>query len=298
MTGIDLFAGLGGWSEGARRAGLRIVWAGNHWQAACDIYELNHGLKPKCQDLQQAKWHEVPRCDIVLASSACQGHTKARGVDRPHHDEARCTAWAVVSAVEALRPAAFVNENVVEFHEWELYGAWCLAMQMLGYTLSTHVIDAADHGVPQNRVRVFDVGTRSRAPLRLSLPSRPHVPAADIIERVGEWSPVRAMCPNTRARIAAGRRAHGRRFLIAYYGSSRGGRSLSRPLGTLTTRDRFAIVDGDRMRMLSVDECREGMSFPADYRLPASSKLAKHLLGNAVPPTVGADIIDALKTQL
>lgn len=297
MTGIDLFAGLGGWSEGARQAGVRIVWAANHWLAACDAYAENHGLRPKCQDLQQANWHEVPRSDVLLASSACQGHTRARGKDRPHHDDARMTAWAVVSAVEAGEPEFFVNENVIEFLQWRLYEAWCAALRALGYSLSVHVIDAADHGVPQNRVRIFIVGVRGRTPLRLTLPRRPHVPAAAIIEPGGGWTPIRSLCPNTRRRCAVGRREIGRRFLVRYNGSTRGGRSLARPLGTLTTVDRFALVDGDRLRMLSADECRAGMGFPADYRLPESSKLAKHLLGNAICPPVGADILNAIQAQ-
>lgn len=31
MKGADLFAGLGGSSEGARQAGVEVVWAANHW---------------------------------------------------------------------------------------------------------------------------------------------------------------------------------------------------------------------------------------------------------------------------
>lgn len=30
-TAIDLFAGLGGLSTGARAAGVQVIWAANHW---------------------------------------------------------------------------------------------------------------------------------------------------------------------------------------------------------------------------------------------------------------------------
>jgi DNA (cytosine-5)-methyltransferase 1 len=184
---------------------------------------------------------------------------------------------------------------VPEFLTWQLFPAWKSALEALGYSLAPHVLDAADHGIPQNRVRAFIVVTRSRSPLWLKLPKREHVAAEAILTNAGQWSPIRRMCPNTRARIKAGRARHGSRFLIAYYGNEKGGRSTSRPIGTITTRDRWALVDGDRMKMLSADECRAAMGFRPDYIVPTSSTLTKHMLGNAVCPPVAADIITALK---
>ena len=41
---VDLFAGAGGTSEGAKRAGMQVVWAGNHWPAAVKVHERWHGV--------------------------------------------------------------------------------------------------------------------------------------------------------------------------------------------------------------------------------------------------------------
>jgi DNA (cytosine-5)-methyltransferase 1 len=297
MTAIDLFAGLGGWTEGARQAGVRVLWAANHWRSAVDIHAANHpGTSHACQDLHQADWTQVPRHDVLLASPACQGHSKARGKERPHHDATRSTAWAVVSAAECHRPPLVVVENVPDFAKWSLFPAWRQAMGALGYSLSENLIDAADCGVPQNRVRLLIVGTRSRSPLALRKPEQPHVAADHIIDfKAGRWSPVHrpGRAAATLERYAAGRRQHGERFVMPFYGSGSGktGRSLHRPIGTITTLPRWAIVDDDRMRMLSVDEAREAMSFPADYRLPACGRLAMHMLGNAVPPLMAREVL-------
>jgi DNA (cytosine-5)-methyltransferase 1 len=80
---------------------------------------------------------------------------------------------------------------------------------------------------------------------------------------------------------------------MPYYGKGSGltGRSIDRPIGTVTTRDRWAIVDGDRMRMLSVDEYRQAMAFPAGYRLPKTRHEAIHMLGNAVAPPMAGWVI-------
>lgn len=299
MKAIDLFAGAGGFSTGATMAGCEVVWAANHWPAAVQVHANNHpDTVHVCQDLQQADWTTVPEHDIMLASPACQGHSKARGKNRPHHDAMRSTAWAVVSAAEYHRPQSVVIENVPEYTQWALFPAWCAAMNSLSYALAPSIIDAADHGVPQHRRRLFIVATQSKHPVELRLPQREHVGSVSFVDfGAGRWSDINkaGRSVNTIDRINEGRRQHGSRFLTAYYGNERGGRALSRPVGTITTRDRWAVIDGDRMRMLSVSECRRAMGFPDSYRLPDRAKDAMHMLGNAVVPVVAADIINALR---
>jgi DNA (cytosine-5)-methyltransferase 1 len=299
MIAIDLFAGAGGFSTGAMMAGCSVVWAANHWREAVDVHAANHpGTEHACQDLHQARWPEVPAHDLLLASPACQGHSRARGKERPHHDAQRSTAWAVVSALEFHRPAFALVENVPEFLQWALYPAWRDALCALGYSCAPHIIDAADHGVPQSRRRVFIAITRSTAPIILTLPKRDHVGAATIIDfDAGRWSMIEreGRSAATLARVAMGRTIHGDRFLTAYYGNERGGRSLERPIGTITTRDRWAVIDGARMRMLTVEENRKAMAFPSTYVLPSRQKDAMKMLGNAVCPPVACDVIEALR---
>lgn len=302
MIAIDLFAGAGGFSTGAVMAGCQVAWAANHWPEAVETHANNHpGTAHECQDLHQADWTKVPAHDLLLASPCCQGHSRARGKDRPHHDAQRSTAWAVVSAAEFHRPAAVIVENVPEFMKWSLYPAWCAAWEALGYSIAPHILDAADHGVPQHRVRAFIVLTRSRAPMHLDLPRREHVPAASFVDfDDGRWSQIErpGRAENTLARVKAGRAAHGERFLIAYYGNERGGRSLSRPIGTITTRDRWAVIDGDRMRMIRVEESKAAMGFPDWYELPARARDATMMLGNAVSPPQARDVIRAVEAAL
>lgn len=298
-TAIDLFAGAGGFSTGATMAGVQVLWAANHWPAAVQVHANNHpSTQHICQDLQQADWTAVPAHDLLMASPACQGHSRARGKDLPHHDAQRATAWAVVSATECHRPAAFLVENVPEFAAWKLYPAWSDAMRALGYALAPMVLDAADHGVAQHRRRLFIVGTRSKSPITLALPKSEHIGSGQIIDfDAGKWSAIDkpGRSPATLARVRNGRAAHGARFITAYYGNENGGRCLSRPVGTITTRDRWAVIDGERMRMLSVAECRRAMGFPSDYRLPERAKDAMHMLGNAVVPPLARDVINAIR---
>lgn len=302
MRAIDLFSGAGGFSTGARMAGAQVLWAANHWPLAVEYHAANHpDTVHACQDLQQADFRDAPFHDVMLASPACQGHSPARGADRPHHDAQRATAWAVVTCAEVHRPAAAVIENVPEFTNWTLYPAWCAAMHALGYALAPMVLDAADHGVGQQRLRVFIVATRSKHPIELKFQPRERVTAAQVIDfDSGNWSQINrpGRSAATLARVFRGRRQLQRgRFLIPFYGSGSGltGRSVDRPIGTLTTKARWAVVKGAQMRMVSAVEGREFMGFPDNYKLPANDAKAWHLLGNAVVPAVACDVLSALR---
>lgn len=304
LTAVDLFAGAGGNSVGATQAGVRVIRAANHWPVAVECHTLNHPeTKHDCQDLQQANFYEWDDFDIMLASPACQGHTSARGVDRPHHDATRSTAWAVIACAEAKRPKYLMVENVVDFGRWQLFGQWRSCLEILGYTLHLNVLNSADFGVPQARKRLFVTGVHrsvSTRPVVVTPPMTPHKPAESIIDwdAEGRWSKVLERVPATVKRWEKGRLDHGDQFLMAYFGKEAGGRSLSKPLGTVLTKDRYALVRGDMMRMLNIEEYRRAMGFPADYRLPGTHKHALHLLGNAVVPAVTKGVVETFIDHL
>lgn len=298
MKVIDLFAGAGGFSTGAVLAGCKVVWAANHWQLAVNTHQANHPeALHLCQDLHQADWSQVPDHDLMLASPACQGHSKARGKDRPHHDACRSTAWAVVSCAEIKRPRFILVENVPEFYDWELFKIWREALKALGYRINENVFNAVNFGVPQNRARAFILCSLEQQ-YQLQSEEKPFRVANEIIDfSAGNWSPIGkpGRSAATLRQISNGRIIHGDRFLVAYYGNERNGRSLQKPIGTITTRDKFAIINNDKMRMLTVDEARRAMGFPDDYKLPENKRLAMHFLGNAVCPPVAAGLIKQIR---
>lgn len=301
ITAVDLFAGAGGFTTGATQAGARVLYAANHWPTAVQIHAANHPkTQHQCQDLRQANWSELPDHDLLLASPCCQGHSKARGQDKAAHDASRQTAWAVVDCAEVKRPRALIIENIREFQDWKLFPLWRQALELLGYRLTFNVLNAADFGVPQSRERLFIIGHRG-AEIHATNPGRAHQAASTLLDwDAGSWSRINrpGRSAATLARIDNGRRIHGKRFLMAYYSGEKGGRSLDKPLGTVTTRDRFALVDGNHMRMLTIQEYRAAMGFPADYQLPETRKAAIHLLGNAVVPAVAAAQVKAVQSVL
>lgn len=308
MRVIDLFSGAGGFTAGAEAAGATVIWAGNHWRLAVDVHELNHPNTDHVrQDLHQADWSQVPEMDLVVASPACQAHSTAatrggvsgRRGTAPRHDALRSTAWAVVSCVEVHRPPFVVVENVLDFRNWELYDVWRAALAKLGYALQEHVVNAADLGVPQERVRLFIVAARGDSPFVLGLKKRPHVGFETCIDMdATSWEPVSRKPAPVKERVAKGRSNFPEGMFVTQHVTGHPGRSIGRPIATITTKHQLGLVRpgrrGDEMRMLNVNEYRRAMGFPEGYWLPPTTCDSVKLLGNAVCPPVAKAIVSEI----
>lgn len=299
MRAVDLFAGFGGFTLGAERAGARVVWAANHWPLAVDVHASNHPATAHvCQDLRQADWTTLPDFDLLLASPACQGHSPASQPKRRHyHDALRATAWAVVDCADVTQPRALLVENVPSFRSWRLYRIWCDALRQLGYTLAEHVVNAADHGVPQRRQRLFLVGLRNGRRFEPPAPrTKSEVPFAGCVDWLAHgWRPITSASPGAQERIRAAKKRVGPRCLVQHVTGHKGV-PLDEPIRTITTKDQWVLVDGDQYRPLTLREYARGMSFPDCYRWPEGlpRNVVTRGLGNAVCPPVGEDYIRSI----
>ena len=262
-------------------------------------HALNHPFaEHHCEDAAVVDPTTLPAHDLLWASPSCTGHTRARGTEQPHHDRARATAWCVVRVAEVQLPRFLVVENVPDFLRWVLYPAWRSALELLGYRLSETVLDAADCGVPQERKRLIVIAHRGHRAVSPRVPMLPRRPARDYIDLGGgAWRPWRKYVPNSRERIEAAQRQQGPDCLVAYYGSesSHTGRSLDRPIGTLTTRDRYVVVRGDLARVLTVEEQLALSGFPPTYQLTGTRRERVMQVGNAVPPPLASAVIRSVR---
>jgi DNA (cytosine-5)-methyltransferase 1 len=320
LRGVDLFCGAGGSSCGAQAAGISMVGAVDAWPTATETFALNfpkaktwtrllEKLQPKCVS------DEVGEIQLLLASPECTNHTHAKGNRRigEEQERSRQTANQVVRFAKALMPRWLVVENVVAMRKWAEYESWKQRLAHLGYFLSEIVLDAQQFGVPQSRRRLFVIGDRVGPPsLPLPLGNRP-IPLRRILHPEGcnsfnyGMSPVfradkrRAKDTLDRIQRAINELGPNTSFLVVYYGSDAAGgwQRVDRPLRTITTLDRFALVkptrSGHVMRMLQPPELAAAMGFPADYLWPQVSRRERiKLVGNAVAPPVMQAIVEAL----
>lgn len=315
VRGLDIFCGAGGSSAGARAAGIDMAGAIDMCPLATATYRHNFpDAEVITSRLEDVDLPRLRRClgkvDILLASPECTNHSCARGA-APRDERSRATAMQVLQYAKAFRPRWFVLENVIHMRPWSRYGRLKQALEELGYHIGEHVLDASDFGVAQTRTRLFMVGDREQPP-ELVLRKRPgrRRSAGSVLDRHGTWK-TSPLLGGSRARATVQRARRGFRalgedasFLLVYYGSdgSGGWQPLERPLRTITTLDRFALVQpgpsGPELRMLQVPELRRAMGFDEDFALPAGTRRDRiRLLGNGVCPPVMSAVVAALTAQ-
>ncbi len=308
---LDLFCGGGGSSWGAHAAGAEIVCGVDSWDLATRTFTDNF---PKAKIVNR-QLHmrsnrqllgELGKIDLILASPECTNHTCARG-NRELDEESRDTARIVLNFSRALQPRWIVIENVTHMKSWSRYPD-LLAELEKRYRVKVQMLDASNFGVAQQRRRLFIVCDRKSDPPDLSLLANPKPPVVhDILDPDGTWlsQPLynrrRAAPTIERARRAIKALGRGVPFLIVYYGSDGAGgwQTLDRPLRTITTVDRFGLVEWEGntpfLRMLQVTELRRAMGFGDNYRMQHGTRRDKiKLLGNAVSPPVVTAIIQSL----
>lgn len=314
ITALDIFAGCGGSSWGARQAGVKLKAAIDYWSLARDSYIDNfNGVEFYDQRIEEIDpftvAERIGRIDLILASPECTSHTCAKG-NNPRSEDSRMTAYQVLRFVRALKPRWVVIENVVHMRKWSKYTSLIdIFKSELGYKVTEQVLDASKFGVPQSRRRLFITCDSEIEPPKIEPESGMQTTAFSIIDRAEQYSysPLitekRASATLARADRAFTKIGRDKPFLIVYYGSDAAGgwQDLERPLRTVTTLDRFAYVipngSGHLMRMLQVPEIKAAMGFPPQFRLNYGTRRNKiHMLGNAVCPPVMERIVRTLTT--
>ena len=312
IRAFDMFCGAGGSSAGAQAAGAQIVAGVDMCSIAARTFVANfpeaRTISDRLQDVDLGSLKaEIGAIDLLLASPECTNHTCAKG-GAPRSEESRATAMLVIEYARALRPRWLVLENVIHMRPWSRYEELKCGLTSLGYQLQEHVLDSADFGVAQRRRRLFLVGDRAQRPspkIRKNPGRKKSV--RSVLDPPDTWM-TSALMHERRAKATLQRARRGFQvlgpdasFLLVYYGNDGAGgwQRLDRPLRTITTVDRFALIEHDehepRLRMLQVPELKRAMGFDEDFKLPVGTRRDRvRLLGNGVCPPVMKHVVSSL----
>jgi DNA (cytosine-5)-methyltransferase 1 len=177
---IDLFCGAGGMTLGFSQACFHSVFAIDNDRHAIDTYRLNFGEHAHCGDIRQIEI--FPSAEVVIGGPPCQGFSRLgkQTHGRPTEESYEGNGlWAeYMRCVEQVRPKVFVVENVADFFKHFAWEGIRREAARLGYALAHSVLNAADYGVPQKRLRAIIIGSRIGRP---QLPPPTHQASPDML---------------------------------------------------------------------------------------------------------------------
>ncbi len=167
MIGVDLFAGAGGLTLGAKQAGIKVVFAVESDPHAAETYAVNH---PDVQLFRNdiRKLRKIPvsaenEKTVLFGGPPCQGFSTSNQRTRSRANKGNWMFQEFVRLAKLWKPDWIVLENVKGIIETERGAFFVMiveAFKKLGFTVTTGKLDAADFGVPQHRERVFVIGSR------------------------------------------------------------------------------------------------------------------------------------------
>ncbi len=160
---ISLFSGAGGMDLGFIKQGFEIVWANDMFDEAILTYKKNIGNHIVKGDITKIRSNEIPDdIDVVIGGFPCQGFSIANK-NRDISDERNFLYKEMLRVIKDKKPKFFVAENVkgiLSLAKGEVFKLIKSDFENLGYKVEAKLLNAAEYGVPQQRERVFIIGSR------------------------------------------------------------------------------------------------------------------------------------------
>lgn len=292
---LDLFAGCGGLALGFEAAGFETIGFEMD-AAACETYRKN--LTGNCLTKTLEVGYDYPEADVVIGGPPCQPFSV--GGNQLGIEDARDGFPIFVDAIKRLEPRMFLFENVrglLYANKW-YFELILHELRKLGYIVDYQLINAVDHGVPQNRERLFVIGHRSN----FDFPERSRQKVT-VAEAIGD---------------SMNKAPEGSKFLTAsmdeyvakYEKASMciNPRDLypEKPARTLTCRNlagatgdmqRVKLKDGRRRRLTHAEAARL-QSFPDWFEFVGNETQRFNQIGNSVAPLLAYRIANEVKASL
>jgi DNA (cytosine-5)-methyltransferase 1 len=187
----ELFAGVGGFRIGLARAGWKTVFS-NQWepatkvQHASDVYVARFGDQGHSnEDIANVK--SLPKnIDLLVGGFPCQDYSVAKTLNSAKGLKGKKGVlwWEILRLVQGQKPKFIFLENVDRLlkspsnQRGRDFAVMLRTLGDEGYTIEWRVVNAAEYGFPQRRIRVFIVATKK---IRASKNSTPE----SIISKTG-----------------------------------------------------------------------------------------------------------------
>ena len=318
MKYIDLFAGIGGFHYGIdvavaerNKQGIpqedknstinddrsmavqqfTCVYS-NEWDKyANSVYRRHYG---ECdnRDIRTVEAKEIPEFDLLTGGFPCQAFSIA-GKRRGFDDTRGTLFFEIARILKEKQPRLCLLENVkglLSHDNGRTFKIILATLVELGYDVEWQVLNSKNHGVPQNRERVFIVGDLRGEP-------RPEV--FPITGTDGENGKVEVR-PETKQQVSptigtpsGGHHIPSVRYPLKFMKRNQknvdGGHSF-----TVDSVNTGGVKQGTRIRRLTPTECERLQGFPDGWTEGVSDTQRYKCLGNAVTVNVVYEVAKRL----
>ena len=327
MKVCSFFAGCGGLDLGFEQVGFEVIWANEFDPSIHETYKYNH---PKTnlntQDIRKLEIGTIPDCDGFIGGPPCQSWSLG-GMMKGLEDERGKLFLDYIRIIKTKFPKFFVIENVagiISDRHFKTFQNFLTMLSEAGYCVKYSVMNAADYGVPQDRIRVFIVGIRKNLSIEFqfpdpSTPKEKHITLRKAIGDIDEqprfyeketvrqdynrwWNHDCYSGPYDKKFMARNRvrKWDEVSFTIQAQGRNEPLHPQAPPMIYISSDERqFNPEHLDLYRRLSVRECARIQTFPDRFRFLYTNVLDGYkMVGNAVPPRLAKHIASSLYTQL
>lgn len=171
----ELFAGVGGFRIGLARAGWRTTFS-NQWepstkvQHASDVYVAQFGEQGHT-NIDIAKIKALPKnIDLLVGGFPCQDYSVAKTLNSSKGLKGKKGVlwWEILRLVHGQKPKFIFLENVDRLlkspsnQRGRDFAVMLKTLGDEGYTIEWRVVNAAEYGFPQRRIRVFILATKQK----------------------------------------------------------------------------------------------------------------------------------------
>lgn len=306
---VSLFAGCGGLDLGFEKAGFDIIWANDNNKKVEETYNKNHKkTKLVIKSIVDIKPEEIPECDVIIGGPPCQSWSAA-GAGKGKADSRGQLFYDYIRLIKDKKPKAFIAENVkgiVSKRHIESFKEIVSLFNEAGYDVTFKVLNAKNYGVPQDRERVFIVGTRRELNIKYDFPKAINGEGnyvtlkeaiGDLADSHGEYyegsfSPM-FMSRNRKRNwdeVGFTVQASGRQTQI----------HPDSPDMIVVGKDKrvFDPESDKKIRRMSVRECARIQTFPDDFEFLSTIDENYKMIGNAVPVKLAEEVAKQLRIAL
>ena len=161
---FSMFSGIGGFEYGMEQSKLgkefECVGFSEIDQYAESIYKRNYPNHINYGDATKIRTEELPDFDFLVGGFPCQSFSIAG--HRKGLDDTRGTLFFEIARIlKDKKPRYFLLENVrnlLSHDKGNTFKTIIRVFSELGYTISWKIYNSRNHGVPQNRERIFITG--------------------------------------------------------------------------------------------------------------------------------------------